>query len=223
MKRDDLISEVVNLRKRGFSLREISERLRVSKSSVSVWARNIPLSEKAKSEIVRKQRDGRQRGIESSRTKKRVEENMTLISVRSALGALSFDPLQSKAVCALLYGCEGSKVESGRVVFVNSDPQLVRFFLRFFRQAFLVDEKKFRALVHIHGYHDEKKQVRFWSGVTGIPESQFTQSYRKKNGGKNIREGYQGCVSVRYNDVKVQREILLLYKEILSNGGNLLG
>ena len=39
--------KAVALRKRGYSMREISERLHVSKSSVSLWVRSVPLSPQA--------------------------------------------------------------------------------------------------------------------------------------------------------------------------------
>jgi hypothetical protein len=100
------------------------------------------------------------------------------------------------------------------VSFINSDPEMIKYFLDVFRKAFKVDEKKFRALIHLHEYHDIDKQTDFWSKITRIPKEQFTKPYRKENGGKRKRENYQGCVSIRYNDRKIAKELIFLVKEL---------
>ena len=119
-----------------------------------------------------------------------------------------------KIICSLIYWCEGGKNDGGRVNFTNSDPQLMRYFLKIFRKSFSLSENKFRALLHIHEYHQEKKQIRFWSKVTKIPIKQFSKSFHKKNTGKNTRAGYPGCLSVRYYDSKIQKELVFICKEI---------
>ncbi|MDQ5949811.1 MAG: hypothetical protein QG563_318, partial [Patescibacteria group bacterium] len=44
-------AQVINLRKSGFSISELSNKFGVSKSTVSTWVKNIPLSIKAKARI----------------------------------------------------------------------------------------------------------------------------------------------------------------------------
>ncbi len=39
----------------------------------------------------------------------------------------------------------------------------------FIKQSQKLDETKFRALLHLHDYHDEKKSKTFWSRISGIP------------------------------------------------------
>ena len=103
-----------------------------------------------------------------------------------------------------------------RVSFSNSDPQLIKYFLKIFRKSFVLEEKKFRALLHIHDYHNEKKQIQFWSKVTQIPTGQFSRSFHKKNTGKNKRVGYPGCLSVRYYNSIIQKELVFICKEIFN-------
>jgi len=75
-----------------------------------------------------------------------------------------------------------------------------------------VDETKFRALIHLHEYHDESKQKKFWSDITKISENKFQKSYLKINTGKRIKENYPGCISIKYYDAKIFKELKALYK-----------
>lgn len=203
------------LRKQGSSLREISDTLKISKSTASLWLRGLTFSSVALKILEEKKQNGRKKG--NARQIEKSLENVKNIrdSVAQYLRVTSFSKEQAKGFCALLYGCEGSKNETGRMAFINSDPDLVAFFLHLFRLAFEVNESKFRVLMHLHQYHDEKRQKKFWSDITGIPCEQFSKTYQKPHGQKNIREGYQGCVSVRYNSASVQKELVILYREMI--------
>lgn len=213
-----LQAQAIFLRQQGFSLREISEQLKISKSTASIWLRKLKLSQKAQKALRRKGELGRSKGNKTIREKNLQKSLCIDASVGEYLAHPPFQSWQAKAICAFLYGCEGAKNER-RVVFINSDPDLIRFFLILLRRAFFVDEGKFRILMHLHEYHDEKIQKRFWSGITGISEEQFSKTYQKKNGKKVIREGYQGCISVRYNSGAIQKELVRTYREMLKREG----
>ena len=212
--------KAILLRKHGDSLREISEKLKVSKSTASLWLRDLKLSSSALKTLEEKKQNGRKKGNAKQKQKSLQREKDIHDSVVQYLGATPFSKKQAKGLSALLYGCEGSKNETGRMVFINSDPILISFFLQLFRLAFKVNERKFRVLMHLHPYHNEKKQKKFWSEITGVSSKQFSKAYRKSNGKKNIREGYQGCVSVRYNSGAIQRELAMLYKEMIKRRYN---
>lgn len=214
---DKIKEEAIILRRRGSSLREISETLKVSKSTASLWLRDLKLSSSAFKILEEKKTNGRRKGSDTQKEKLRQKKrDMHVLAARYAL-EIPFSQEQAKGLCALLYGCEGTK-NGTRAAFINSDPDLIRFFLILFRKSFTVDEKKFRVQMHLHEYHNEKQQLKFWVGVTGICEEQFSKTFQKKNGKKNIREGYQGCISVRYNSADIQRELVNVYRAILKRG-----
>ncbi len=213
-----LQAKAIFLRQQGHSLREISEQLKISKSTASIWLRTLKLSQKAQKILRRKGELGRIRGNKTIREKSLQKSLCIDASVGEYLAHPPFQSWQAKAICAFLYGCEGAKNER-RVVFINSDPDLIHFFLMLLRRAFPLNEGNFRVLMHLHEYHDEKIQKRFWAGITGIPEEQFSKTYQKKNGKKIIREGYQGCISVRYNSGPIQKELVKIYREMLKRRG----
>lgn len=209
--------KAIILRMRGRSLKEISEELQISKGTASIWLRDLKLSPSALKVLRKKRENGRKKGNDTQKEKYLQKEKDIRVLVARYIDETSFSQEQAKGVCALLYGCEGAKNDT-RAAFINSDPDLIRFFLILFRKAFPVDEKKFRVLMQLHEYHNEKQQLRFWASITGIREEQFSKTFQKKNGKKNIREGYQGCISVRYNSADVQKELISVYREILKRG-----
>ncbi len=125
-----------------------------------------------------------------------------------------------KVLCAMLHWCEGSKsLSDGELQFVNPDPKLVSLFLKLLRDNFEIDETKLRVSVQLHAYHDIKKQLRFWAKITNIPVSRFIKPFIKSNHGPRTRDNYQGCVSIRYYDVIVAREVQAIARETMNKYG----
>lgn len=220
MKFEILQKRAINLRFNGYSFREIGEILKISKSTASLWTRDVVLSEKAKKRIEELSIKGRIQGAATVARRILLEELEIRKRIASELeGIDKFSPNLKKISCALLYWAEGSKKDKSRVAFINSDPLMIKFFLKLFRESFKIDEEKFRAMIHIHSYHNEITQLNFWSDITGIPISRFSKSYRKINGGKIINAGYQGCISVRYYDKKIYKELMFICEELMKHAG----
>ncbi len=215
-----LKQEVIRARLQGFSVRELAVRFDVAPSTVSLWVRDVALPVAAKKLLEKKQVQGRSKGNTVRKEQVKEAQNRVDDSAERYLQSIKIDASLNKYLLALLYGCEGAKRSERRLNFVNSDPKLIMYFLALLRSAYRLDESKFRVVMHLHAYHDEEAQRNFWSRVTGIPRTQFSKPYRKTNGGKNKREGYQGCISLRYNDSAVQKEIYAIYlKMLLSHTG----
>ena len=116
---------------------------------------------------------------------------------------------------AIAYWCEGIKSKpyrhADRVVFMNSDPRLIRFFLRFLEVAG-VDPDDLILRVFIHENADIEAAQQFWAEVTGVSPSRFRRPTLKHHNPKTVRlnvgETYQGCLRV---DVRRSAE---LYRKI---------
>lgn len=214
MKKDNIIKKAIGLRTDGFSFREISEKLGISKSTASLWLRDVELSKVAQKRIYKLGVDGRIRGNNAVKNRIAAEDGKILANAKKSIDQCDFLGKDLKIVCALLYWCEGGKTEKSQLTFINSDPKLVKYFIDTFRKAFDVDESKFRALIHLHDYHNVNKQLLFWSEITKIPKLQFTKPYNKPNTGKRKKDDYQGCISVRYYGRQIRQEIMFLIKEI---------
>ncbi|HOX41742.1 MAG TPA: hypothetical protein PK263_06165 [bacterium] len=197
------------LRQKGFSLTEISNRISVAKSTVSGWVKDIVLDDEAMSRLREKVSNGQLKSANIKRAKTQATLQKCYDDAKRTLLDYQIDHSNSRILCSLIYWCEGGKGERRIVQFTNSDPNLMQAFLSLFRSSYKLSEEKFRVCIHLHDYHNKDKQIAFWSKITKIPEQQFIKPFFKINQGKNIHPEYQGCAQIRYCDVKVARDLIM--------------
>lgn len=200
----------IRLRRRGLSLKEIAEKLKISKSTASDWLSPIDLSIYAQKRLTNRQVLGRFKVIANKRKLKEGQKKLLEKRAYELLKNTNLSKEIIKLCCTLLWWCEGNKDDS-MVRFTSSDSTLIKNFLFLLRSGFEIDESKFRALVHLHSYHNETAQKNFWSVVTSIPVSQFNKSHQKLNTGKRFHDDYQGCIAISYYDAKIAKELYALY------------
>jgi len=203
--------EAIRLRKEGKSVPEIATKLNVAKSSVSVWVRNVPLSPTAEKILLKKISAGQLAGGKSRHNAVLRREAEYLQLALEEINRTTSTKQHHLNYCALIYWCEGAK-SANCVDFTNSDAQLVSLFLKLFRSCFAISESRLRVSLHVHDYHDIDTQINFWSKVTSIPKQQFIKPYQKPHTGKQIRDNYQGCVSIRYHNTEIARQLMACAK-----------
>jgi hypothetical protein len=97
------------------------------------------------------------------------------------------------------------------VIFTNSDPGLIRFFLRFL-DVIGVQRSDLVFKVHIHENADVEAAHRFWEEVTAAPSGLFGKPTLKHHNPKttrgNVGQTYHGCLRVEV------RRSAALYRKI---------
>ena len=170
--------KAISLRKRGKSYNEISRILNISKGTLSLWLRNVKMPPEIEKKFWDKTRKGWAESIirfnrqRIARARER-GENIQLAAAKKIKNLTKKDLL---LIGSVLYWAEGSMRSRWRVGFANSDPDMIKIVMRFFREICCIDEEKFNAKVHLHPNIKENKAVNFWSKVSGIPKNQFTPS-----------------------------------------------
>ena len=103
---------------------------------------------------------------------------------------------------AIAYWCEGSKSKPYRldeqVRFINSDPALIKFFLRFLDRAG-VSRERLRYRVHIHESADVGAAISYWADVTAAAPDQFGRPLIKHHVpqvSRTANKDYHGCLQV---------------------------
>ncbi|MEI8232954.1 MAG: hypothetical protein WCG44_04420 [bacterium] len=119
----------------------------------------------------------------------------------------------SKILCSALFWAEGSK-HINHIAFTNSDPIMIKTFLSLLRRSYKLDESKFHITVHLHEYHLKKDILEFWSGITQIPLKQFIKPYLKPHTSIRKHDDYKGCITIRYYDVQIARELTAIYNAL---------
>lgn len=182
-----------NLRKKGASIRDISKRLKVSRGSASLWCRDIVLTEKQikklHGQMVKGGYSGRLKGAHIQKESKRQK-----IRYYTEKGKHDIQQIKKRelfiAGLALYWG-EGSKKDP-RVRFYNSDPVIIRFIMKWFREILNVAEGRFIIYVTINRVHKERLNDvnKYWSKKTNIPIGQFRRPILIKAKNKKIYENY---------------------------------
>lgn len=207
----------IKLRKNGYLYSEIASKLDVSKSTAHLWTSKLALSDLERQALQIKLKNVKRehaKNLLGINRKLRADKDLLVMEEARKVVSVAKTTLEyKKLICAILFWCEGGKDTGSGVKFMNSDPHMVKTFLALFRGSFTLKDNKFRALIHLHEYHDPDKQMKFWSNVTGIPTSQFNRPYLKPHTGKNTRDGYPGCISVRYYDSSIGKLLKMIYIE----------
>lgn len=108
-----------------------------------------------------------------------------------------------------LYWAEGSKVNTHTVDFANSNENMLLIFLRMLRDIYSVDEKKLRVYIYCFANQNTEELIKHWSAKLKIPMSQFSKPYIRKDFKiEKIDKMPFGLVHIRYNDMKLLRQIL---------------
>lgn len=211
--RPHLIARAVTLRIGGIGIPSIARELGIAKSTAARWVRDVSISEGAAQMLVQRSTAGRQRGLARIHEVRQLQDGQRRESARSTVVAIQkgLDVPWWQMIAALLFWCEGSKRNLSSLRFVNSDPAMVRLFLRALWHGFGMRPEAMTAVLHLHEYHDEQCAIAYWSQATGIPAKRFRRSYVKQHTGKRKREDYPGCISVRCGEAKIARMLDALY------------
>ena len=162
-------------REEGASIRDIALRVGVSKSSVSVWVRDIELTPKQHAALaLRNVAYNRQMGGTWKQAARRRSERTEYQEHGRALARFD-DPL-FVAGC-MLYWAEGARHRNS-LKFTNSDPEMIRFFVRFLRERFDIDDSAFSVTCNLFADHLERQEEieQFWLDLTGLPTSCLRKS-----------------------------------------------
>ncbi|MDO8499732.1 MAG: helix-turn-helix domain-containing protein [bacterium] len=203
--------QAIKFRKSGFSIKEIAKKIHISQSTASLWLNGIILGDKAKKRLQNRSIYGSIRAVNTNKKKREVIIVGIKRQAQKVVSGINFSKDLARLSSALLYWCEGEK-NSSTVCFMNSDPVLVKTFLGLLRHGFKLDEDKFRVCLHLHSYHNESKQIDFWSAVTGIQKKNFLKVFKKENSGIATKRDYPGCASVRYHDHKVAKQLQFIWE-----------
>jgi transcriptional regulator with XRE-family HTH domain len=191
------------LRKKGVSVKDIAEKLKVSKSTASIWSRDIILTIEQLEKLRRASLKGAEKGRLKSALlqKKKWQDNMDFHfeSGKKILGKLSNRELLIAGLA--LYWGEGSK-KSRTIELCNSDPAAIQFFIAWLKKFFLIKNEDLRGYIGINAIHKSREAIvkEFWSKITGIPLAQFTKISYKKTKNKKVYENYDshyGTIAIR--------------------------
>ena len=214
-----------DLRTQGWSLGEISNKSRIPKNTLSGWVKDIKLTKIQKERIKQKEIEsaatGRPLAARAIRAKIENWREGIRKSVKHFEKFAFQNPNIAKAICGILYACEGAKYPSTQgLVFTNSDPAMIRFFLNLLRTYFDIREEKLRCRVVYRWDQDMRELHRYWSHVTKIPSDRFfkTKPDERTKGKATKKSDYKGVCSIQYSDTSLQFQLQSIGDAIIKSG-----
>ncbi len=191
------------LRRNGQSIKSIARELEVSHGSVSLWCRDIVLTDEQIAALESNTRDPRygkrlqnslkQQGIRIEKTERLKNEGILEV------GELSKRELLLVGIA--LYWAEGYKKDS-QVGLGSSDPKMMQLYVKWLQDCFgySVNDLMFRVSVNESHEYRIDEIINFWVGLFGIDKTNFQKSFYQKVKWQKIYEhpeDYFGVLRIR--------------------------
>ena len=196
--KDALRERARELRLAGRTYGEIVAELGVSKSSVSLWVRDLPKPDHSARHA---------QVMAEARWKPHRRERELIRQQAHEAAAQELGRVTDRDLFVLgvgLYWSEGTKRKArhprDRVVFVNSDPSMISVYLAWL-SLLGVEKERLRFSVMIHESADSSSAEEYWASIVGAHPERFGKTTLKKHNPKtarhNVGADYQGCLVVR--------------------------
>jgi hypothetical protein len=195
----------IKLRQQGKTYSEILEVVPVAKSTLSLWLREVGLSKTQKQALTKKKHAAQLRGA-ARRKEIRLAETAQIHTLCKK-DITGINKRELFLIGVALYWAEGTKRSGERsgiaVDFANSDPQMIKIFVKWLVACCNVSEDEIELRLHIHLSHKYREDTikEIWTKEVGLKKPTFTKTLYKKHNPKSVRhktdESYIGLVSVR--------------------------
>jgi DNA-binding MarR family transcriptional regulator len=214
--------KAILLREQGVSIADIAVQLKVSKSTVSHWCRDIVLSNEALQTVVERSKSKSTLAILRYTEGLRHKRQQAVIHDERK-GAKFLGSLSERDIYCIglgLYWGEGYKHGSQEFGFTNSDSTMIKFYLKWLKTTFDIEKEDLILRVSVNSLHQSRISEihNFWVQVTGVPFYQFTKPSFLKSKSKKIYsdpEQHFGTLRVKVRrGTSMRREVMGAIKTI---------
>lgn len=206
-----LQKKAVELRKKGLSIRAIEQNLHVSRSSASMWTKEVNLTDKQIDSLYRNKITGGLKGSYIASQNKINKKNREIEEIER-IGSFDVGNISKRDKFMLgiaLYLGEGSKT-SHNVSFTNSDAKVIMFMKNWLMEFCKIEKNSIRCNLFLHDNLSEERAKNFWMSILDIKNDQFKKSYIVKNNPNRLRKTKHeyGICRITISRVATLRQIL---------------
>ncbi len=194
----------VQLRKEGKTYQEIRTLVPVSKSTLSLWLREVGLAKQQAQRITAKKRAAQKKGGATRRIMREESTAALIEQAQQGVGALS--PRELLLVGTALYWAEGSKQhahsKSVGVLFSNGDAAMHRVFLQWLSLVGVsYADLIFELYVHEERRKESPQFVAWWKKAlaldSGVPMAIYAKKGNRNTMRKNTGALYHGLLRIK--------------------------
>lgn len=173
-------NKAIELRHRGMSYKDILNVLTVSKSSLSLWLKDLPLTEEEKV-LLRHRKDsnisrGRIKSATANRKNRLLREKEQFLLAQEEFDIFKVNPLFLTGIG--LYWAEGSKRDN-TFQFTNSDPEMITFMIRWCTKYLGISVQFVACHLYLHQPYAHEHCEEYWAKTSGIPLENFRKTVYK--------------------------------------------
>lgn len=215
--------QALKLRIQGKSYTEIADLLNIPKSTLSGWFHDLHLSGSARKRLESRVNLRSFAGLMEKNRLQTVSAQKRAKEIRfsSAKEITTVTKRDLFLLGVALYWAEGHKrtiVKDGKertyhpVSLSNSDPKLIKLFLKFLREICDVKEEQIYAELRIYQHHNAGSLLKFWSQQTNIDTSRFAKFYYGVSKSTLHKRPYNilpyGTIQIRVNSTELYHRIM---------------
>jgi len=211
----------ISLRKKGWSIRDIESNLSIPRSTLSGWFKNVELKESHKKQLKKKYENAlvkarkksalwhnRQKADRFKNAEKEADETLAL---------LNYNKETIELALALLYLGEGFK-KSSVTGMGNSDPAILKFFLKILVDIYKINIDKTRFDLHLRADQNPNLIKKFWSEELNVPIERFKYvAVDKRTIGRPTYPDYKGVCLINCGNVAIQRKLVYIGRKFCDN------
>jgi hypothetical protein len=166
-------------RKKGKTYTEISEVLKLPKSTVAWWLKDFKLPAKTERKIIEKSRKKWRKAIidyNNVHGKLRSQKAAAIREKYKQNGIKEIKNLSKKElklIGSALYWAEGGKKNRNSLRFSNSNPSMIEVIMKFFQEVCNIPNEKIKARIHIYPQINPRIATNYWKKVTNLPRINF--------------------------------------------------
>ena len=204
------------MRKQFKSYSEISRSLNVPKSTLSGWFKDDKLSSEIKTKLTEVARIKSTKQITMmSRARSmywQKQREIARTEARDHFKSLAKQPLFIAST--MLYWAEGDSKLKNPIRLTNTDPRMIRLYIKYLTQILNVSKEKIRVELILYPDLNEEQCLMFWSKVTQLPKSQFykTQFIKGRHPTHRLSQGI--CMIILSS--RLLKEKFLVWIDLLS-------
>ncbi|RJR14350.1 hypothetical protein C4585_00375 [Candidatus Parcubacteria bacterium] len=213
----------IEMRKSGKSYNEIIAALKIPKATLSDWFSTVDWSKEVKARLITKSIETssiRMRELDRVRglhLKRAYEE--AHLEAREEFQELKYNPLFIAGL--MLYWGEGDKRSDYATRLVNTDPDLIRLYVFFLKNACQIPDNKIKAFITIYPDLIPQNCLRHWAESSGLSEGSFSKCVVIQGRHKERRLSYGMCtisISSTYFKEKMREWLTLMPQQLMDRG-----
>lgn len=208
----ELAIELRLTRKLGYGA--IAKQVKVSKSTLSRWLEDLPLTDARVLELRREAwgrgEASREKFRQTMRMKRDERDHKIYLTQKKKLSRISGQSLFIAGL--MLYAAEGDKKSRAEIAFSNTDSVMVLFFARWLERFLGIDQNKLRIQLHLYENMDVHAEEMFWKKQLGMSQGQLckTQIRPLRPGKFSYREPFRhGTCKLYVGGVLKKAELML--------------